>query len=100
MATTAGAKTAKKSARTKGARKAARQAERRRKHNAGQRSALRTALKTVVKAIGAGDKAAAQKAFRAAASVVDRVAEKDIIHKNKAARHKSRLAARIRALAG
>ena len=98
MATTA--KTAKKSARTKGARKAARQAEKRRLHNAGQRSALRTALKSVAKAIGAGDKTAAQKAFRAAASVVDRVADKDIIHKNKAARHKSRLAARIRALAG
>ncbi len=84
---------------TKSARKAARQSERRRKHNASLRSELRTAIKTADKAIAAGDKAAAVKVFRESMSVVDRIADKDIIHKNKAARHKSRLAARIKALA-
>lgn len=86
-------------ANTQGARKAARQSEQRRKHNAGLRSALRSAIKSVGKAILAGDKAAAQKAFREAVGAVDRIADKKIIHKNKAARHKSRLAARIKALA-
>ena len=86
-------------ANTKGARKAARQSEKRRQHNTGQRSALRSAIKSVAKAILAGDKAAAQKAFREAVGVIDRIADKEIIHKNKAARHKSRLATRIKALA-
>jgi small subunit ribosomal protein S20 len=95
----ADAKGARKSARTKGARKAARQAEKRRKHNAGLRSALRSAIKSVIKAIGTGDMTAAKKVFQDAVSVVDRIADKNIIHKNKAARHKSRLAARIKALA-
>ncbi len=83
----------------KSARKAARQSERRRKHNASLRSELRTAIKNADKAIAAGDKAAASKVFRESMSVVDRIADKDIIHKNKAARHKSRLAARLKALA-
>jgi len=91
-------KAGRKSARTKSARKAARQAEKRRKHNASMRSALRSAIKSASKAIVAGDKAAAQKAFRAAAGVIDRIADKNIIHKNQAARHKSRLAARLKAL--
>ncbi len=86
-------------ANTKSARKAARQSERRRKHNASLRSELRTAIKNADKAIAAGDKAAASKVFRESMSVVDRIADKDIIHKNKAARHKSRLAARLKALA-
>ncbi len=87
-------------ANTKSARKAARQSERRRKHNASLRSELRTAVKNATKAVQAGDKTVAQKVFREAMSVVDRIADKDIIHKNKAARHKSRLAARIKALPG
>ena len=87
-------------ANTKSARKAARQSERRRKHNASMRSELRTAIKNAAKAIDAGDKAAAQKVFRETMSTVDRIADKDIIHKNKAARHKSQLAARLKALAG
>jgi len=86
-------------ANTKGARKAARQSEARRKHNTGLRSTLRSAIKGVAKAILAGDKAAAQKAFRQATGVIDRIADKKLIHKNKAARHKSRLSARIKALA-
>jgi small subunit ribosomal protein S20 len=86
-------------ANTESARKAARQSEKRRKHNASQRSTLRTAIKTASKAIAAGDKTVAQQAFRDASSSVDRMADKNIIHKNKAARHKSRLAARLKALA-
>ena len=86
-------------ANTQSARKAARQSEHRRKHNASLRSELRTAIKSADKAIVAGDKAVAQKVFREAMSTVDRIADKNIIHKNKAARHKSRLAARLKALA-
>lgn len=87
-------------ANTKGARKAARQSERRRGHNASQHSALSTAIKSVSKAIKAGDKAAARKVFSEASGIIDRIADKHIIHKNKAARHKSRLAVRLKAMAG
>lgn len=80
------------------ARKRARQAEKRRKHNASLRSMVRTYLKKVVNAIDAGDAAAAKAAFEQAVPVVDRMADKGIIHKNKAARHKSRLNAQIKAL--
>lgn len=59
----------------------------------------RTALKKARKAIQGGDVPAATEAFRTAMSVVDRVADKEIIHKNKAARHKSRLAAALKAVA-
>lgn len=81
------------------ARKRARQSERRRRHNASLRSELRTAIKNVRKAIAAGDKQAATEVFRRAMSVIDSIADKDIIHKNKAARHKSRLAAAVKAMA-
>jgi small subunit ribosomal protein S20 len=83
----------------KSARKAARQSERRRKHNASLRSELRTAIKNADKAIEGGDKTAAQKVFRDAMSTIDRIADKDIIHKNKAARHKSQLAVKLKGLA-
>jgi small subunit ribosomal protein S20 len=83
----------------KSARKAARQSERRRQHNASQRSELRTAIKNAGKSIEGGDKAAAANVFREAMSTIDRIADKGIIHKNKAARHKSQLAARLKALA-
>jgi len=86
-------------ANTAQARKRARQAIARNKHNASMRSMMRTAIKRVRQAIDAGDKAAAETTFRKATSIIDRVADKDIIHKNKAARHKSRLAAAIKALA-
>jgi small subunit ribosomal protein S20 len=86
-------------ANTKGARKAARQSEKRRRHNASLNSELGTAIKSVAKAIQAGDKAAARKALSEASGVIDRIADKHIIHKNKAARHKSRLAQRLRAMA-
>ena len=81
------------------ARKRARQSEKQRQHNAALRSELRTALKKTQKAIATGDKAAAQQIYQSATSVVDRIADKKIIHKNKAARHKSRLAAQIKAMA-
>src|SRR3989442_1420481 len=80
--------------------KAARQAEKRRKHNASLRSALTSAIKSVTKAIAAGDKAAARKTFSEASGIMDRIADKNVIHKNEAARHKSRLAVRLKAMAG
>jgi small subunit ribosomal protein S20 len=81
------------------ARKRARQAEKRRQHNAALRSELRSAIRNVRKAITAGDKKAARSVLERASSVIDSIADKRIIHKNAAARHKSRLAARIRAMA-
>jgi small subunit ribosomal protein S20 len=80
------------------ARKRARQAEKNRQHNASQRSMMRTYMKRVVNAIEAGEKSAAEEAYKAAVPVIDRMAGKGLIHKNKAARHKSRLNASIRAL--
>ena len=87
-------------ANTKGARKAARQSEKRRGHNASLRSALTSAIKSVAKAIAAGDKAAARRVLSQASGIIDRIADKHIIHKNEAARHKSRLAVRLKAMAG
>lgn len=81
------------------ARKRARQSVQRNKHNASLRSMLRTSIKRVRQAIEAGDKAVAAEVFQKATSVIDRIADKNIIHKNKAARHKSRLAAAVKALA-
>jgi len=82
----------------KSAKKRARQAEARRQHNASHRSLMRTQLKKAIAAIGGGDKEAAQAEFTKATSVLDAMANKGLIHKNKAARHKSRLAAKIKAL--
>ncbi|USE37506.1 30S ribosomal protein S20 [Endozoicomonas sp. SCSIO W0465] len=81
------------------ARKRARQAENRRQHNASLRSMVRTSIKKVIKAIDTKDVEAATAAFTAVVPVIDRMADKGIIHKNKAARHKSRLNAQIKALA-
>ena len=80
-------------------RKRARQNDKRRHHNTALRSMMRTQMKKVLKAVDAGDKSSADAAFKAAVPVIDRMADKDIIHKNTAARHKSRLNARVRALA-
>ena len=80
------------------AKKRARQAEKRRAHNASLRSLVRTNIKRVVAAIGSGDAEQAKAAFDAAVPVIDRMADKGIIHKNKAARHKSRLSAQVKAL--
>ena len=80
------------------ARKRARQAEKRRQQNAGQRSMLRTSIKNVIKAIETGDKEAASSAFKQAVPVIDCMAGKGQLHANKAARHKSRLNAQVKAL--
>jgi len=83
----------------KSAKKRARQAETRRRHNAGLRSMVRTYIKRVVNEISTGNKDNAQKAYQDAVPVIDRMVSKGIIHKNKAARHKSRLSAQIKSLA-
>ncbi len=81
------------------AKKRARQSEVRRQHNASLRSMVRTTIKKVVRAVEAKDVEAAQAAYSAAVPVIDRMADKGIIHKNKAARHKSRLNASVKAIA-
>ncbi len=86
-------------ANTASAKKAARQAVKRRARNTSQRSELRTAIKDVRKAIEAGDKTAARTIFQKSVSTIDSIADKDIMHKNTAARHKSRLSAAIKAMA-
>jgi small subunit ribosomal protein S20 len=83
----------------KSAKKRARQSEVRRQRNASARSMLRTAIKKVVKAIEAKDKSAAEAAYKVAEPIMDRYSTRDMIHKNKAARHKSRLTAHIKAMA-
>jgi small subunit ribosomal protein S20 len=80
------------------ARKRARQAIQQRAHNMSLRSTLRTAIKKVRKAVLAGDKTAAQAVFNESQSVIDSIADKKIVHKNTAARYKSRLSAAIKAL--
>ena len=79
----------------KSAKKRARQAEKRRRHNAGLRSMVRTYIKKVVSEIATGNKENAQKAYLEAVPVIDRMVSKGIIHKNNAARKKSRLVRRI-----
>ena len=83
----------------KSAIKRAKQNSKRRLHNASARSMYRTYIKNVLKAVQAGDKEVAQAAFLKAQSVVDKAAGKKLIHKNKASRIKSRLNARVKAMA-
>ncbi len=85
-------------ANTASARKRAHQAESRRRQNAGQRSMVRTVIKKVQAAVQSGDYTNATAAYQAAVPVIDRMADKGILHKNKAARHKSRLNAQVHAL--
>jgi small subunit ribosomal protein S20 len=82
----------------KSAKKRAKQTIVRNTRNVAQRSMLRTAVKKVVKALDANDAAGAETAFASAQPLLDRMAARGLIHKNKAARHKSRLTARIKAL--
>ncbi|MDH3812758.1 MAG: 30S ribosomal protein S20 [Gammaproteobacteria bacterium] len=82
----------------KSARKRARQAEKTRKHNMGLRTMMRTKIKKVVVACDAGDKDAAVAAYKDAVPVIDSMINKGIVTKNKAARHKSRLNTRVKAL--
>ncbi len=82
----------------KSAKKRAKQTVMRNARNVAQRSQLRTAVKKVIKAIDANDASAAREAFAVAQPLLDRFAARGLIHKNKAARHRSRLTARIKAL--
>lgn len=78
------------------AKKRAKQAENHRLHNASLRSRMRTCLKKVLKAIQGGNKQEAEAAYQQAVPQIDGMVNKKLIHKNKAARHKSRLAAHIK----
>ena len=80
------------------ARKRARQNSARRVHNHGQRSMMRTYIKRVYAAIESNDKTAAQDAYKTAVSIIDRNAKRGLHHKNKSARLKSRMNARIKAM--
>ncbi len=81
------------------ARKRARQASAQRDSNISQRSEFRTAIKKVRKAIEAGDKAAAKLVYQASTSLIDSIADKKIVHKNKASRCKSRLSQAVKNMA-
>ena len=83
-------------ANTKQAKKRVRQAEKSRQHNASLRSMLRSNVKKVLTSIASGNQKTAQAALQEATPVIDRMVNKGIIHKNKAARHKSRLTAHIK----
>jgi len=85
-------------ANTKSAEKAARQAEKHRARNVALRSRMRTAVRAVTTAISGGNKETATASYRTAVPVIDSLVSKQIIHRNKAARHKSRLSARVRAM--
>ncbi|MFL6662971.1 MAG: 30S ribosomal protein S20 [Rhizobacter sp.] len=97
MATSTKAK--KKTVRIASGRKRARQDVKLNAANTALRSKFRTVVKNVQKAVAAGEKDKASELFKSAQSVLDSVADKGIFHKNKAARHKSRLAAKVKALA-
>ena len=86
-------------ANTAQAKKRARQTVMRREQNFSLRSRMRTAIKSVRKAIESGDKDLAEAVFRKSTSILDSIADRGIIHKNKAARHKSRLSSSIKAMA-
>jgi small subunit ribosomal protein S20 len=82
----------------KSAKKRAIQSEARRVRNVAQRSEMRTQVKTLLKTIASGDIKLSNEAFKLTASILDRSAQKGLIHKNKAARTKSRLNKKIKAL--
>ena len=86
-------------ANTPQSKKRARQNQKAHTHNQSLRSMTRTYLKKVVNAIESGDQEAAKTAYTEAVPVIDRIADKGLMHKNKAARHKSRLNSRIKAMA-
>lgn len=87
-------------ANTKSAEKAARQAVKHRARNVALRSRSRSAIREAVDSIAKGDKAAAPAAVRKAAASVDSMVNKGLVHRNKASRHKKRLAAKLKKLAG
>lgn len=83
----------------KSAEKRARQTIKRRAHNMASRSRLRTAIKSVINAVNAGNKEEAVANLKTAVPVIDSMVNKGIIHRNKAARHKSQLNAQVKNLA-
>jgi small subunit ribosomal protein S20 len=85
-------------ANTKQSAKRAKKSVTQRTANVSLRTTLRTAIKKVQKAITGGDQAVAATALKDQQATIDAMAGKRIIHKNKAARHKSRLAHQIKAL--
>ena len=87
-------------ANTKSAKKAVRKIEFRTRVNTSRRSRYRTFVRKVEEAIRAGDQQAAQTALRAAQPEIMRAAQKNVLHRNTAARKVSRLSARIRAMGG
>ncbi|MFZ5549999.1 MAG: 30S ribosomal protein S20 [Pseudomonadota bacterium] len=97
MATSSKAK--KRTVRLASGRKRARQDVKLNAANSSLRSKFRTSIKNVLKAVASGDKAKATDLFKTAQSVIDSIADKGLFHKNKAARHKSRLSAKVKALA-
>jgi small subunit ribosomal protein S20 len=97
MATSTKAK--KKTVRIASGRKRVRQDVKLNAANTALRSRFRTAIKNVQKAVASGDKTKATDLFKSAQCIIDSVADKGLFHKNKAARHKSRLAAHVKALA-
>ncbi len=96
MATSSKAK--KKTVRLASGRKRARQDVKLNAQNTALRSRFRTAIKNVQKAVLSGDKSKATELFKSAQGVIDSIADKGIFHKNKAARYKSRLSAKVKAL--
>ncbi len=86
-------------ANTKSAEKAAHQAEKHRARNVALRSRMRSAIRKVDDAIAGGDAEQARSRYREAVPSIDTLVNKRIIHRNQADRHKSRLAARIKAMA-
>ena len=97
MATSSKAK--KKTVRIASGLKRARQDVKLNAANTAMRSKFRTVIKNVQKALATGDKAKATELFKTAQPVIDSIADKGLFHKNKAARHTSRLAAKVKALA-
>jgi small subunit ribosomal protein S20 len=97
MATSSKAK--KRTVRLASGRKRARQDVNLNAANSSLRSKFRTSIKNVLKAVASGDKSKATELFKTAQSVIDSIADKGLFHKNKAARHKSRLSAKVKALA-
>lgn len=84
-------------ANTKSAEKAARQAVKHRAQNVALRSSMRTSIRKAGEAAATGDKVVARKAFQEAQPVIDSMVNKGLVHRNKAARHKSRLSAKAKA---
>ena len=86
-------------ANTKSAEKAARQAVKRRAHNVAANSKMRSAIRSITQSVAGGDKSKAQEAYKSAVPTIDSMVSKGMIHRNKAARHKTRLAHRIAGMA-